>query len=118
MTVIGGGLGLLLAVWGVDLMKSVAPGDTPRLAGVHIDARVLLFTLSASLITAVVCGLIPALQSSRTDLQQALKESSRSATGGTRSRLVRNVLVVAEVALSLVLLIGAGLMTRKSTLPA
>ena len=112
LTFIGGGLGLLLAVWGVALLKSVAPGDTPRLAGVHIDGRVLLFTLSASLITAVVCGLIPAFQSSRADLQQALKESSRSATGGTRSRLVRNVLAVSEVALSLVLLIGAGLMTR------
>ena len=56
LTLIGGGLGLLLAVWGVALLKSVAPGDTPRLAGVQIDARVLLFTLSASLITAVVCG--------------------------------------------------------------
>jgi putative ABC transport system permease protein len=112
LTLIGGGLGFLLAVWGVDLLKSVAPGDTPRLAQVHIDAGVLLFTLAASLVTAVICGLIPALQSSRADLQQALKESSRSATGGARSRFVRHVLVVAEVALSLVLLIGAGLMIR------
>jgi predicted permease len=112
LTFIGGCFGLLLAVWGVALLKAVAPGDTPRLAGVQIDAGVLLFALSASLTTAVVCGLIPALQSSRADLQQALKESSRTATGGTRSRLVRNVLVVSEVALSLVLLIGAGLMIR------
>ncbi len=112
LTSIGGGLGFLLAVWGVDLLKSLAPGDTPRLAQVHIDSGVLMFTLSASLLTTFICGLIPALQSSRADLQQALKESSRSATGGTRSRLVRNVLVVSEVALSLVLLIGAGLMIR------
>jgi putative ABC transport system permease protein len=112
LTFIGGGMGFLLAVWGVDLLKSVAPGDTPRLAQVHVDAGVLLFTLTASLATAIICGLIPALQSSRADLQQALKESSRSATGGTRSRLVRNVLVVSEIALSLVLLIGAGLAIR------
>jgi predicted permease len=112
LTFIGGGMGFLLSVWGVDLLKSVAPGDTPRLEQVHVDAGVLLFTLAASLATAIICGSIPALQSSRADLQQALKESSRSATGGTRSRLVRNVLVVSEIALSLVLLIGAGLAIR------
>jgi putative ABC transport system permease protein len=109
---IGGGLGLLLAIWGVALLKSVAPGDTPRLESVHIDSIVLLFSIAATVITAVVCGLIPAVQSSRADLQQALKESSRSSTGGTRSGLIRNVLVVSEVAISLVLLIGAGLMIR------
>ena len=112
LTSIGGGLGLLLAVWGVTLLKSIAPGDTPRLEGVHVDTMVLLFSLGATLITAILCGLIPALQSSRADLQQALKESSRAATGGSRSRVVRNVLVVSEVALSLVLLIVAGLMIR------
>ncbi|MFL6276647.1 MAG: ABC transporter permease [Blastocatellia bacterium] len=112
LAVAGGGAGLLLAVWGVDLLKSVAPNGTPRLAQVHIDISVLWFTITASLGTALICGLIPALQSSRADLQQALKESSRSATGGTRSRFVRNALVVSEIALSLVLLIGAGLTIR------
>src|SRR5581483_9536329 len=112
LALVGGGAGFLLAVWGVDLLKSVAPGDTPRLAQVHVDLGVLAFTLAASLATALVCGLIPALQSSRTDLQQALKESSRSATGGKRSQLVRNALVISEIALSLVLLIGAGLAIR------
>ena len=112
LALVGGGAGFLLAVWGVDLLKSVAPGDTPRLAQVQVDLGVLAFTLAASLATALVCGLIPALQSSRTDLQQALKESSRSATGGKRSQLVRNALVVSEIALSLVLLIGAGLAIR------
>jgi len=70
------------------------------------------FTIATSFATALVCGVIPALQSSRADLQQALKESSRSATGGTRTRFARNALVVSEVALSLVLLIGAGLAIR------
>jgi predicted permease len=112
LTFIGGGTGFLLAIWGVDLLKAVAPGDTPRLAQVHVDVGVLVFTVSVSLLASLICGLIPALQSSRADLQQALKESSRSATGGARSQIVRNVLVVSEVALSLVLLIAAGLMIR------
>lgn len=112
LTIIGGCAGLLLAVWGVDLLKSIVPGDTPRLAEVKIDSGVLLFAFAASLVTAVICGLIPALQSSSTDLQQALKESSRSATGGKRSRFARNALVVSELALSLMLLIGAGLAIR------
>ena len=112
LTVIGGSAGLLLAVWGVNLLKSIVPGDTPRLAEVHLDSRVLLFALSASLVTTVICGLIPALQSSSADLQQALKESSRGATGGTRTRFVRNALVISELALSLMLLIGAGLAIR------
>lgn len=112
LTVIGGGAGFLLAVWGIDLLKSIVPGDTPRLAEVQIDAGVLLFALSASLATTVICGLIPALQSSSTQLQQALKESSRGATGGKRRAFVRNALVVSELALSLLLLIGAGLAIR------
>ena len=112
LTLIGGGAGFLFAVWGIDLLKAIVPGDTPRLAEVQIDAGVLLFALSASLATTVICGLIPALQSSSTDLQQGLKESSRSATGGKPRALVRNALVVSELALSLMLLIGAGLAIR------
>jgi putative ABC transport system permease protein len=112
LAVVGGGLGFLLAVWGVDLLKSVAPGDLPRLEQVRVDGGVLWFTIATSLATALVCGVIPALQSSRADLQQALKESSRSATGGTRTRFARNALVISEIALSLVLLIGAGLAIR------
>src|SRR6185503_9541517 len=112
LTLIGGGAGVLLAIWGIDLLKSIVPADTPRLAEVTINGGVLLFALSASLATTVICGLIPALQSSSTDLQQALKESSRSATGGKRTRFVRNALVVSELALSLILLIGAGLAIR------
>ncbi|HSB12432.1 MAG TPA: ABC transporter permease [Blastocatellia bacterium] len=112
LTIIGGGTGLLLAFWGVDLLKSIVPADTPRLAEVRLDAGVLLFALAASLATTFICGLIPALQSSSADLQQALKESSRGSTGGARRRFVRNALVVSELALSLMLLVGAGLAIR------
>jgi len=112
LAIIGGGAGLVLAVWGVDLMKAIVPGDTPRLAEVRIDPRVLLFALLASLATAVICGLIPAVQSSRADLQQSLKESSRGSMGGVRSKLLRNGLVISELALSFVLLVGAGLAIR------
>ncbi|MCI0390045.1 MAG: ABC transporter permease [Acidobacteria bacterium] len=112
LALLGGIAGLLLAIWGVDLLKTIAPSDTPRLAEVGISSGVLIFTLVISLLTAFVCGLIPAIQASQTDLNQALKESGRSATGGVKSRFVRNALVVSEVALSLVLLIGAGLMIR------
>lgn len=111
LSVIGASLGLLMAIWGVSLLKAVAPVDTPRLAGVQIDSKVLLFTIAACVATAIVCGLIPALQSSRSDLQQALKESSRNTTG-SQSRFARNAMVVSEVALSIVLLIGAGLLVR------
>jgi putative ABC transport system permease protein len=111
LSIIGASIGLLMAVWGVALLKAVAPVDTPRLAGVHIDSKVLLFTVTACFATAFVCGLIPALQSSRTDLQQALKESSRS-TIASHSRFARNAMVVSEIALSIVLLIGAGLLVR------
>jgi putative ABC transport system permease protein len=112
LAIIGGSAGLVLAVWGVDLMKAIVPGDTPRLAEVRIDPRVLLFALLASLATAVICGLIPAVQSSRADLQQSLKESSRGSMGGVRSKLLRNGLVISELALSFVLLVGAGLAIR------
>lgn len=112
LTLTGGGAGFLFAVWGIDLLKAIVPGDTPRLAEVQIDAGVLLFALSVSLATTVICGLIPALQSSSTDLQQGLKESSRGTTGGKRRAFVRNSLVVSELALSLMLLIGAGLAIR------
>ena len=112
LAIIGGGVGLVLAVWGVDLMKVIVPGDTPRLAEVRIDPRVLLFALLASLATAVICGVIPAVQSSRADLQQSLKESSRGSMGGVRSKLLRNGLVISELALSFVLLVGAGLAIR------
>jgi putative ABC transport system permease protein len=112
LALLGGIGGFLLAIWGVDLLKMIAPSNTPRLEEIVISSGVLIFTLVISLVTAVVCGLIPAIQASRTDLNQTLKESGRGAPGGAKSKFVRNALVVSEVALSLVLLIGAGLLIR------
>jgi putative ABC transport system permease protein len=109
MALIGGGLGLLLALWGTDLLISVSPGALPRLRDISLDGSVLAFTLLTSLITGAVFGLAPALQASKPDLNESLKEGSRG-TGSLRGARVRNALVVIEMALSLVLLVGAGLL--------
>jgi putative ABC transport system permease protein len=112
LSTIAGALGLLLAAWGVDALVALAPSDIPRLDGVHLDGRVLLFTLGLSLLTGVIFGLAPALSASKTNLTEALKEGSRGSTDGRQRNRVRNVLVTAAVALSLVLLTGAGLLLR------
>jgi len=105
----GAALGLLLAVWGVDVLVGLGP-NVPRLGEIGIDRSVLGFTLGLAILTSVIFGLVPALQSSKADLNETLKESGRSATGGVRRRRLGSALVVAEVALSFVLLVGAGLM--------
>ena len=112
LALLGGGLGLLLAIWGVDLLAKFAPADTPRLVEIKVNAGVLVFTLVVTLLTALLCGLMPAWQATRDDLNHALKEAGRSTAGGPRGRRWRSALVVAEVALSLMLLAGAGLMIR------
>jgi putative ABC transport system permease protein len=108
----GGTLGLLLALWGVDLLVAFGPSDLPRVKEVAVDGRVLAFTLAVSLLVGLAFGLVPSLQSSRPELNETLKEGGRSATGGAGRRRVRSFLVVTEVTLSLVLLIGAGLLLR------
>ena len=110
LAIIGGGLGALLAYWGIHLLISFGPDNIPRLSEINIDLRVLGFTFAISLVTGVLFGLIPALQASRPDLNDTLKEGARGSTG--HSRMFRNLLVVAEVSLALVLLISAGLMIR------
>src|ERR1041384_2080510 len=110
LAVVGGALGLLLAQWIIDLILTFGANSIPRTGEISLDTRVLMFTTAVSMLTGIVFGLAPALQSSRTDVQEALKETARSTTGG-RARL-RQVLVVTEVALTLVLLIGAGLLIR------
>jgi putative ABC transport system permease protein len=108
----GGALGLLLAMWGVDLLVAASPADIPRVGQVNLDGRVLAFTLLVAALTGVLFGLVPALQVSKPDLNDALKEGSRGATESLRRNRVRSLLVVAEVALSLVLLVGAGLLLK------
>ena len=110
LSLLGATLGVLLAVWGKNLLLAAIPGDMPFWMKFDLDLRVLSFTFAISFLTALVFGVAPALQGSRTDLNEALKEGGRS-RGGAHNRL-RSLLVVAEVALSLVLLVGAGLMIR------
>jgi putative ABC transport system permease protein len=112
LALIGGGIGLLLAVWGIEALIALAPEDLPRVKEVAIDSTAILFTLGVSVVTGLVFGLAPALQSSRFSVSETLKEGGRGASGGPRRQRIRNVLVVAEVSLALVLLVGAGLMIR------
>jgi putative ABC transport system permease protein len=108
----GGVIGLLLALWGVPLMTKLLPQDFPRLGEIKLDWRVLGFTLAASVFTGILFGLAPALQISKTDVQETLKESGRGASSSRRHNRMRNLLIVGEVALSVVLLVGAGLLFR------
>jgi putative ABC transport system permease protein len=111
LALVGGSLGLLAAAWGTRLIETIGAQLIPWLGRVELDARILLFTFGMSVMTGVVFGLAPALRASRPDLNESLKEGARSGAGASRSR-VRNFLVVSEVALSLVLLVGAGLLIK------
>jgi putative ABC transport system permease protein len=99
-------------LWGIELLIALKPEDLPRLEGVQMDGWVLGFTLGVSLLTGIVFGLIPAWQASRVNVAGALKESGRSATAGAARQRMRSVLVVAELAMAMVLLAGAGLLIR------
>jgi putative ABC transport system permease protein len=111
LSLAGGGLGLLVAFWGVRALGQWSGASLPAMQGIGIDAWVLAFTLGVSVITGLVFGLAPAFQTWRTDVNAALKQEGRGDTGGHRNRL-RHLLVVSEVALALVLLIGAGLLIK------
>ena len=106
----GGALGLLLASWGMRAALTALPDTLPRAGEIHIDMRVLLFTAAATLLAGIFFGLVPALKISRTNLQDSLKEGGRG-SGGSHQR-AHGILVVVEMALALVLLIGAGLALR------
>lgn len=103
----GGGAGLLAGAWCTDLLAGLVPPGVPRADEIAIDGRVLAFTAAVSLVTALVVGLLPALQASRQDPGAAIKQGERSTGGGGRTR---GAMVVVEVAMALVLLAGAGLM--------
>jgi putative ABC transport system permease protein len=112
LSVTGGALGLLLALWGTDLLVAISPGDIPRFAEIKLDNRVLGFTGGVALLTGILFGLAPALYSSRLNLNEMLKEGGRSATASFRRQRVRSLLVISEVAIALVLLISAGLLIK------
>lgn len=109
LALIGGAVGFLLALWGIDLLISIAPKNIPRLDEISLDGRVFGFTLGLSLLTVFFFGLVPAWQATRINLNESLKEGGRSATRGQGSR---GALVVVEIALTIVLLVGSGLLMR------
>jgi putative ABC transport system permease protein len=108
----GSALGLIFAVWGVDLMVAAIPNELPYWLRFDFDGRVFAFALAIGLISSVIFGLMPALTASRPRLTDVLKEGGGRGAGGTKGQRIRNGLVVAEVALALILLVGAGLMMR------
>jgi predicted permease len=110
---LGGALGLTLSVWGIKLIVAMSPDGIPRLDEVRLDLPTVLFAIALSIVSAVLSGLVPALRLARADLHSTLKEGGRGVGTAVRDRLRRS-LVVAEVALSLVLLTGAGLLIRSA----
>ncbi len=110
LAVCGGALGTLFARWGTSFLIASVPGSLPRTEDVSPDIRVLFFTLGASLLTGILFGIVPAIRASRADLHDTLKEGIRGSTSGRHH--LQDALVVAELALTLVLLVGAGLTAR------
>jgi putative ABC transport system permease protein len=109
---LGGALGMALSSWGTRVAVSLAGSSLPRAQEIEADGRVLAFTAAVSVLAGLLFGLAPALQVSRADLNSVLRAEGRSATAGRRRNVLRNLLVVSQVALSTVLLIGAGLLVR------
>jgi len=111
LSAIGGVAGLVLSIWLTDLLMSILPEGAPRLEQIGIDYRVLTFALGVSALTGILFGIVPALQASKLDITSALKEGGRSGEGHRRTR-ARSFLLIGEVALSLMLLVGAGLLIK------
>jgi putative ABC transport system permease protein len=112
LAVVGGVLGTLLALWGVDLLVALAPQGLPRIDEVSVSGTVLLFTAGVTALTGVLFGAVPAFHSARANVSGMLKDAMRGSSGGIASRRARNSLVMAEMALAVVLLVGAGLLIR------
>ncbi len=108
----GGGLGLLLAVWGTEVLVKLVPATIPRASEIGVNGQVLGFTLLLSVLTGVIFGLLPAWQASRPDCNEMLKDGSRGTVAGASNQRMRSGLVVAEIAVALVLLVGAGLLLQ------
>ena len=112
LALIGGICGVLLATWGIQLILTLLPDTVPRANVIDVNARVLGFTFLLGLVTILIFGLLPAFQAARTDLRDSINEGGLAGLGSRRQGRVRRLLVVAEVALALVLLVGSGLMFR------
>jgi putative ABC transport system permease protein len=112
LAVVGGVGGTLLALWGVDLLLAMAPSGLPRIDEVAVNGSVLMFTAGVTVVTGVLFGVFPAVQAARANVSGMLKEGMRGSSGGLASRRARSGLVMAEMALAVVLLVGAGLLIR------
>jgi putative ABC transport system permease protein len=112
LAIIGGAAGLLLAKWGTGFLVSLKPGELERFTGIHMEAHVFLFALGISLLTGTVFGLMPAWSAARADVAESLKEGARGSTAGPFGQVLRQLLVTAEFALALILLVGAGLLIK------
>src|SRR4029078_9451554 len=111
LSILGGLVGLVFAYWMLDLLRWFSPNNIPRLPAIRMDGRVLAFTSLISVLTGVLFGMVPALRTSNLKLSESLKEGARNVAGGRHEKL-RKLLVISELALSLVLLISAGLLIR------
>lgn len=112
VSVAGGAVALLLAIWGISVLVALKPENLPRLQEIGMDARVLAFTFGLSLLTGTIFGLLPAWSASRRGVSEALNEGGRSGTAGRSRRRLRNTFVVVELALALILMVGAGLLIK------
>ena len=112
LAILGGALGIVLALWGTDLFVALSPEGIARLTETRLDLGVLVFTGLASVVTGLVFGLVPALAASRVSLTESLKEGGRGSTSSLRVNRTHSALVVIEVAMALVLLVGAGLLVQ------
>ena len=112
VSLVGGAIAVLLAIWATNLLVALRPENLPRLHEIGVDGRVLAFTFGISLLTGIVFGLLPAWTASRSAVGEALKEGGRNATAGRARQLLRSAFVVAELAIALVLLVGAGLLIK------
>ena len=112
LSVIGGGFGLLLAWWGTRALLALSPPELMDLRDTAVNLPVLAFTVGLTLLTGIVFGLVPALEAARVDLNESLKEGGRNTGQGSRNHRLRNAFVVTQVALALVLLVGAGLLIK------
>ena len=110
LALLAGALGVIVAAWGIDALVRLSPEDLPRVGEIHLDGRVLAFTAILSVLTGMIFGLAPALQITRANLVDTLKESALSATAGMHRHRLRSSLVIVEMALALVLLVSAGLL--------